>query len=116
VNTPGTLTLALAATLLLASCGGGSREAAQRVPFATGPIQTACLQADRPRADRALCGCVQAVADDMLTRRERGRAAGFFRDPHQAQVVRQSDRPADRRLWPRYRAFFERAEQVCRAA
>jgi hypothetical protein len=97
----------------LAACGGGGVEVT-RTAFATGPIYSACLSADRPQASVPLCGCVQAVADVSLTGAEQRRAVAFFRDPHQAQVVRQSDRPRDEAFWPRYRAFAARAEQVCR--
>jgi hypothetical protein len=61
-----------------------------------------------------LCGCVQYVADRTLSRGEQRRAVRFFRDPHEAQVVRQSDRPRDEAFWPRYRAFADTAERVCR--
>ncbi|SFJ31124.1 hypothetical protein [Jannaschia pohangensis] len=99
----------------LSACGGGGRldtPTAAR-SFATGPIFDACLRAGRTAASRSLCGCVQASADQSLTRGEQSRATRFFRDPHLAQETRQSDRPGDERYWKRYRAFVETAERSC---
>ncbi|GIT91007.1 hypothetical protein JANAI62_14620 [Jannaschia pagri] len=115
--TPIKLSLALAAVLALSACGGGGGrggDVTQSRPYATGPVQAACLKADRRAASRSLCGCVQATANQTLTRRERARAVKFFRDPHLAQVTRQSDRPADERFWPRYKRFVAVAERACR--
>ena len=63
-----------------------------------GTVERACLRSDRP-ASRALCGCIQQAADVTLSRRDQRLAASFFRDPHQAQVVRQSDRGRDEAFW-----------------
>jgi hypothetical protein len=96
----------------LVGCGGGS--GGPTVAYATGPILDACMSADRPAASARLCGCVQFVADRTLSGGEQRRAVRFFRDPHEAQVVRQSDRPRDEAFWPRYRAFADQAERICR--
>ena len=40
--------------------------------------------------------------------------ASFYRNPHQAQEIRQSDRGRDESFWKAYRAYGERAEQLCR--
>ncbi|WIY23525.1 hypothetical protein [Parasedimentitalea psychrophila] len=76
-------------------------------------IERACRQSDRTAASRSVCGCIQQVANASLTRSERKKVAGWFDDPHQAQVVRQSSRSGDERLWLRYKAFGERAARTC---
>jgi hypothetical protein len=80
---------------------------------AAGPIQNACLQSDRARGNQALCGCIQQAADRTLSRSDQRRAAGFFRDPLEAQVVRASRSSADNDFWDRYVAFGALAEQAC---
>jgi len=106
--------------LLLTGCGGangfkGDTRSVPRVaPMASGPISTACEQSDRKARSRALCGCIQAVANDTLTGSQQRRAVKFYRDPHSAQEVRQSDRPGDERFWRSYAAYAKRAEQICR--
>lgn len=110
---PITIPAALTATLLLSACGGGGREATVVRSFATGPIHTACLRSGREAAGNALCGCVQASANAILSRGEQARAVAFFRDPHLAQVTRQSDRAGDERFWLRYKQFVETAERSC---
>lgn len=87
--------------------------AALATPGAAGPIERACLQSERPGASRSLCGCIQQAADLTLSRGDQKRAVGFFRDPHQAQVVRQSDRRADEEFWQRYKNFGATAEAYC---
>lgn len=110
---------ALAATLVLSACGGsgdavggGPRNAPVR-SFATGPIYSACQQSDRNSASKDLCGCIQASANTILNRSEQSRAVAFFRDPHLAQVTRQSDRAGDERYWRRYKQFVEISERAC---
>lgn len=78
-----------------------------------GPIETACLRSDRPNATRALCRCIDSVAQRNLTRAEQRRAASFFRDPQLAQDVRMSKSDRDNAFWARYRAFGAAAEQTC---
>ncbi len=75
-----------------------------------GPIDTACMRADRARASRALCGCIQQVAHQTLSRSDQRRAAKFFRDPHQAQEVRMSKSDADNAVWARDKRFASSAE------
>ncbi|WP_299367866.1 hypothetical protein [uncultured Tateyamaria sp.] len=117
---PTTLLIAGIAALSLAACSsGGSRYSsanAARSPavlFATGPIYSACRASDRKQASRARCGCVQAVADQSLSAGEQRRGAGFFSNPHQAQVVRQSDNSSDERFWRKWRAYGDRAAKLC---
>lgn len=102
----------------LAGCGGGSNPAPSRVastpiPIASGPINTACLGSNRTARSRQLCGCIQSVANQTLSGSQQSRAATFYNNPQQAQVIRQSDRAADERFWQAYRAYGERAEQIC---
>lgn len=82
------------------------------LPASAGPIERACLKGDRA-GTRALCGCIQDAADLVLSHGDQKRAAQFFRDPHQAQVVRQSDRRRDSEFWKRYVSFGETAERYC---
>jgi hypothetical protein len=78
-----------------------------------GPIERACLQSDRKAATRALCGCIQQVADMTLRGGDQRRAAGFFRDPDEAQKIKMSKRGNDDAFWDRYKAFGEQAEAYC---
>ncbi len=78
-----------------------------------GPIERACLNSDRKAATRALCGCIQQVADVTLRSGDQRRAAAFFRDPDQAQKIRLSKRGGDDAFWLRYKAFGEQAEAYC---
>ncbi|MBZ4023760.1 hypothetical protein CKO11_15005 [Rhodobacter sp. TJ_12] len=77
-----------------------------------GPIDRACLKAGRT-ADRALCGCIQQVADHALSTADQRRAAKFFAEPDMAQEVRMSSRARDEDFWTRYKAFAAAAEAYC---
>ncbi|MGP9803976.1 hypothetical protein [Paracoccus sp. NSM] len=79
-----------------------------------GPIDSACVRSDRARGNVALCGCIQQVANQTLSRADQRRAAQFFRDPHRAQEVRTSKRNGDSEFWRRYRHFASQAETLCR--
>lgn len=79
-----------------------------------GPIDSACVRSDRARGNAPLCGCIQQVANQTLSRSDQRRAAVFFRDPHQAQEVRMSKRDADNAFWARYKRFASTAEAYCR--
>ncbi len=92
----------------------GGLALAVAAPAATaGPVARACMASDRQAATRAMCGCIQSVADATLTGRDQRLAAKFFSDPHRAQEVRQSDRAADEAFWDRYRVFGDAAERSC---
>ncbi len=78
-----------------------------------GTIERACLNSDRRGADRAVCGCIQQVADMTLRDGDQRRAAKFFSDPDRAQEVRASDRDADNAFWDRYKNFSTTAEAYC---
>ena len=77
-------------------------------------IERACMKSNRRAANRPLCGCIQRVADQILTRSDQRRAAKFFKDPQKAQDMRQSDNDAHEDFWKRYRAFGNSASNVCR--
>ncbi len=81
--------------------------------LAAGKIERACLNADRTGATRQLCGCVQDVAEAMLNRSEQKRVAKYFDEPHQTQVLRQSDRRTDERFWEKYKQFGEAVGTYC---
>lgn len=78
-----------------------------------GVIDKACRNSNRSASSPQLCRCIQKVANASLNRTERRKVAKWFKDPHQAQVVRQSDRSSDEVLWKRYKAFGEKARKTC---
>lgn len=78
-----------------------------------GPIDSACMRSDRVAGSRQLCGCIQQVADQTLSRADQRRAARFFTDADAAQQVRMSDSGADNAFWDRYRNFTAAAEAYC---
>lgn len=78
-----------------------------------GPIESACLKSDRKVANRALCGCIQQVADMTLKGGDQRKAAKFFKDPDQAQKVRMSKSDSDNEFWARYKNFGETAAAYC---
>lgn len=79
-----------------------------------GPIDSACVRSDRGRGNGPLCGCIQQVANQTLSRTDQRRAATFFRDPHHAQEVRMSKSDSDNAFWARYKRFAGAAEAYCR--
>jgi len=97
-----------------ASATEASYQAPDVKPFANGPIQRACANSDRKARSRELCGCIQAVADETLSNSEQSRAVGFYKDPHSAQEVRQSDDLSDERFWKTYTNYAKSAERICR--
>lgn len=76
-------------------------------------IERACNRSDRPAANRNLCGCIQDVADLMLSGSEQRLAASFFKDPHKSQEIRQSDRSSHEAFWQRWKEFGETAQIYC---
>lgn len=98
--------------LTLALCAGTLTWAAP-APTMAGAIEQACRQSNRSAASPGLCSCIDQVARRSLNSSEQRKVARWFDDPHQAQVVRQSSRSSDARLWERYRAFGDRVAQVC---
>ncbi len=99
----------LAASLLLStglalSFGGAA---------SAGALERACNAAPQQGGNRNLCGCIQQVANLTLNGREQKLAAGFFKDPQKAQVMRQSARRRDETFWQKYLAFGESAALYC---
>jgi hypothetical protein len=80
---------------------------------AAGPIERACLRSDRDAANRAMCGCIQDVADQTLRGSDQRRAATFFKDPDKAHKVWMSKSKSDDAFWERYKAFGAQAEAYC---
>lgn len=80
---------------------------------AGGAIERGCLQSPRPGAGRALCVCLQQVADATLSASQQRRGAAFFADPHKSQAVKASDRAADDRFWAKWEAFAAAAVTHC---
>lgn len=78
-----------------------------------GPIDSACASSDRSARSARLCGCIQQVADQTLSRADQRRAARFFRDADAAQQVRMSKSDADNAFWARYTNFAATAEAYC---
>ncbi|WP_417724748.1 hypothetical protein [Salipiger sp.] len=112
---------AVAAMTALSACGGGggsvSRNAGPdyRVArMASGPISRACVSSDRKARSPELCGCIQGAANIELTGADQRMAVSFYKDPHKAQEVRQSDRSSHEDFWKRYKSYVDRAESQCR--
>lgn len=86
--------------------------AAEAAP--NGPLKRACLKSDRQSKSVWLCGCLQFYADRSLTRKDQQLAASFFKDPHKAQVIRQSDNPSHERFWKKYKVFGANFAKACK--
>ena len=78
-----------------------------------GPISSACMRSDRQAANVALCGCIQAVADQVLRGPDQRRAAKFFADPDKAHEIWMSQATKDDAFWDRYKAFGASAQASC---
>jgi hypothetical protein len=78
-----------------------------------GPIERACLRSDRQAASRAICACIQQVADMTLRSTDQRRAASFFADPDRAHETWMSKRASDDAFWERYKNFGATAEAYC---
>lgn len=76
-------------------------------------IERACVSSDRQAASRALCGCIQDVANLTLSSADQRLAATFFKNPQKAQDIRQSDNARNERFWDRYKEFGAVASQFC---
>ncbi|MEH6674813.1 MAG: hypothetical protein V7666_10435 [Sulfitobacter sp.] len=105
----------------LAACGGprgynpSGGPGRGAVLFATGPINSACLQSGRKQASVARCGCIQAVADRELSSSDQRRGARVFDDPHTLQEARQSDSKSDNDFWAVWKAYGQTASTLCSA-
>lgn len=76
-----------------------------------GPIERACIRSDN--GNRAVCGCIQQVADMTLRGGDQRRAAKLMKDPDLAHEVWISKREADDEFWDRYKNFGQMAEAYC---
>ena len=83
------------------------------MPFANGPLNKACLSSDRKARSRALCGCIQAVANNTLSGSQQRLAVSFYADPHKAQVIRQSDNASHEEFWKAYKNYGQTAKRTC---
>jgi hypothetical protein len=80
---------------------------------ARGAIESACLRSDRPAANRVLCGCIQRVADAVLTSGDQRKGARFFADPELSQTAKMARGEADLRFWQKWEAFSDGAVKNC---
>lgn len=78
-----------------------------------GLIERACNNSDRQAANPSLCGCIQSVADQLLTNGEQRKGAAFFADPHKSQEIRQSDKSTDETFWTKWKSFGATAAKHC---
>lgn len=78
-----------------------------------GPIERACMSSSRQASSRALCGCIQQVADVTLSGSDQRRAAKFFTDPDAAQKAKALDSRSAEAFWERYANFGAAAEMHC---
>lgn len=97
--------LLIAAVVVAAGTAGAAQ---------AGVIESACMASDRG-GNRALCGCIQSVADMTLTGSDQRKAAKLFRDPQRAQEIRQSSSNNDSVFWDRYKNFGSTAQAYCAA-
>ena len=101
----------------VAACGGrSSGKRGAPVLYAEGPMSKACLASDRKARSKALCGCVQAVANRELSAGDQRIAASFWKDPQRAQDMRQSDNARHEKFWRGYKAYGQQVERLCKAA
>jgi hypothetical protein len=77
-----------------------------------GPIDNACMSSERG-GNRALCGCIQAVANITLNGQDQRLAAKFFAEPQMAQDVRMSKTQYHDEFWKRYEQFGATASAAC---
>ncbi len=78
-----------------------------------GPIESACLKSSRDAANRALCMCIQQVADITLLDNDQSLVASFFKDPNKAEKLRMSQTKRDDAFWERYTIFGDQARLSC---
>ncbi len=79
----------------------------------SGPIERSCLQSGRDAANRAVCSCIQQVADQTLRGADQRKAAKLIGNPDAAHEVWLSKRASDDAFWDRYKNFGETAQAYC---
>ncbi|WP_209505718.1 MULTISPECIES: hypothetical protein [unclassified Ruegeria] len=97
--------------LIIAFCAASLTAVAQVADAAQ--IRQACMASDRSAATRDRCSCIQRVADQALTRSDQKTVAKWFKNPHQAQVLKMSKTARDDALWDRYQNFGQMAQAIC---
>ncbi|PJE28922.1 hypothetical protein SAMN06297129_1221 [Pseudooceanicola antarcticus] len=95
--------LAAAAFALLTIPGGAQADT----------IRKACLKSPNGAASYQLCGCIQGVADLVLSSRDQRTAAKLFRSPDKAQDMKMSASRSDERFWEKYSYFGSIAQEQC---
>ncbi len=100
-------------TIFLTAALGATMFVAMPMAAEARDIERACNASSRTAATPQLCGCIQRVADQVLTRSDQRTAARFFADPDAAQKTRMSGSSRDSAFWGRYRAFGDYAGKVC---
>ena len=90
--------------------------AAAPLPVFAGAMERACNSSKRSSSSRPLCNCIQQVADVKLSKKDQRMASKFFKDPHRAQEIRQSDNTSHEAFWLRYKEFAAIARASCQAA
>ncbi|MCB1336932.1 MAG: hypothetical protein KDK10_05565 [Maritimibacter sp.] len=75
-------------------------------------ISGACMQTRGAEAP-TLCGCIQTVADAVLTPEEQARGAKIFLEPHISQEIRASASGNDTAFWQKWEVFGATAAEYC---
>lgn len=83
-------------------------------PLHADGIRKACVASDRGQGRQTLCKCIQGVADQTLTARDKRLVIRIFKDPERAQDIRMSDSRLHEDFWERYERFGRSAEALCR--
>ena len=83
------------------------------LPVSAGQIERACLLSERAGGDRALCACIQTVADRMLTPADQRDVARFFGDPDRSHDMKLRDDARAEAFWARFSEFGAAAEADC---
>ncbi len=81
--------------------------------FSGSAIGNACLSGGRSAANGELCGCLQKVADAVLSPGEQQRGAQLFQDPHLSQEIRVSRHQNDVAFWQKWQSFGATAQEYC---
>lgn len=91
--------------ILTALCMASLLIATVPAPTEASTMQNACMKSDRKAKSRKMCRCMQSVANQELSKSDQKLAASFFKEPHKAQEIRQSDRRSHEQFWERYKEF-----------
>ena len=87
---------------------------APATPAAAGTaIASACMGSERGAGATQLCGCIQKVADAVLSPAEQARGAQIILEPHMSQEVRASAQRSDAAFWEKWQVFGASAADHC---